>query len=65
MIARPDYPKAGQLGYYLIGKGVNTFAREAGAKRTFCRKHKNIFRKILYCYMPAAQFFWQLLWPVR
>ncbi len=43
---RPEYPKAGQLGYYLIGKGLHSFAGEAGAKRTFGESLRNIFSKI-------------------
>ncbi len=46
LIERPEYPKAGQLGYYLVGKGVKQLAKEAGARFLFGERVRIFFRRM-------------------
>ena len=46
LISRPDYPRAGHLGYYLIGKGTRQLIRESEAHFSFAERLAGFFKKI-------------------
>ena len=38
---QPEYPRAGHIGYYLVGKGFNQFIKESGARFPFWERIKH------------------------
>src|SRR5450432_738126 len=57
LISRPDYPRAGHLGFYLVGKGVKHLIRDSNAHFTFAERIKGFFKKIpLLLYTGASVF---------
>ncbi|HEY2650167.1 MAG TPA: cyclic beta 1-2 glucan synthetase, partial [Puia sp.] len=56
-INKPDYPRAGHLGYYLIGKGVKQLVRESNARFSFGERLLGFFKKIpLLLYVGSSLF---------
>ena len=43
---QPEYPRAGHLGYYLIGKGFRQFTRESGARFPFIQRVKQYGQRV-------------------
>jgi hypothetical protein len=43
---RPDYPRAGHVGYYLVGKGVKKLEKAAGARLSYTERFTKTCRKI-------------------
>ena len=43
---QPEYPRAGHVGYYLIGKGLKKLEKAADVKFTFPEKIERICRKM-------------------
>jgi cyclic beta-1,2-glucan synthetase len=43
---RPDYPRAGHLGFYLIGKGVKQLTRDTAARFSFIDRLIGVLKKI-------------------
>jgi hypothetical protein len=59
---RPDYPRSGHLGFYLIGKGVKHLVKESGAR--FLLVSDSLFlKKFLYCSIQDLPCSWLQLWP--
>src|ERR1700676_2207811 len=46
LINRPDYPRAGHLGFYLVGRGVKQLIKESGAHFDFLERAVLFFKKI-------------------
>jgi cellobiose phosphorylase len=46
LISKPDYPRAGHVGYYLVGKGTKQIIREAEARFPFPESLINLVKKI-------------------
>ena len=46
MINQPDYPRAGHLGFYLIGKGVKQLSKTSGARFGFGETLIHFFKSI-------------------
>ncbi len=57
LISRPDYPRAGHLGYYLIGKGTKQLIRDSDAHFSFGERLVGVFKKIpLLLYIGSSLF---------
>ncbi len=53
--SQPEYPRAGHLGYYLVGKGFRQFTKEAGARFPIIERLKKICQRMpLFLYVGAA-----------
>jgi cyclic beta-1,2-glucan synthetase len=46
LLNRPEYARAGHLGYYLIGKGVKNLIKESGAQFSFPERVARFLKKI-------------------
>ena len=46
LISRPDYPRAGHIGYYLIGKGTKQLIKDSEAHFSFGERLVGFFKKI-------------------
>jgi cyclic beta-1,2-glucan synthetase len=46
LLSRPEYPRAGHLGYYLVDKGVKQLIRDCGARFSFDEKLLGFLKKI-------------------
>ncbi|MFI5124264.1 MAG: GH36-type glycosyl hydrolase domain-containing protein [Chitinophagales bacterium] len=45
-VSQPDYPRAGHVGYYLIGKGLKKLEKAAGVKFTAAERMERACRKM-------------------
>ena len=45
-IQRPDYPRSGHLGFYLVGKGVGRLVKESGTKFGLGERVKRLLRRM-------------------
>ena len=55
--ARPEYPRAGHLGYYLVGKGVKQLVKDASAKFTFGERLVTFLNKVPLLLYTGISFF--------
>ena len=52
---QPEYPRAGHIGYYLVGKGFNQFIKESEARFPFWERVKQAIRRVpLFLYAGTA-----------
>ena len=58
---RPDYPRAGHLGFYLLGKGLKQLNKEAGTKFTFWELAAAFLKKMPLLLYTGSSFFLAVL----